>query len=92
MHITDAFWSFINFRRMGVFMDFERENGCSSAMERLKRYEKAGVKLFLDGVPTNTEHIIEKCVREDTAYMADYITDDVGNVREIRYDEVSHLS
>lgn len=81
---------FINSKRMGEFMDSESNKELLSVRERLERYEKAGIKLFLDGVPSNTEHIIEKCIREDTAYMADYIADDIGNVKEVRYDEISH--
>lgn len=81
---------FINSKRMGEFMDSESNKELLSVRERLERYEKAGIKLFLDGFPSNTEHIIEKCIREDTAYMADYIADDIGNVKEVRYDEISH--
>lgn len=73
-------------------MDSENSKELLSVRERLERYEKAGIKLFLDGVPTNTDHIIEQCVREDAAYMADYITDDTGNVKEVRYDEISHAT
>lgn len=79
-------------KQMGVGMDSENKIELPSVIERLKRYEKAGVKLFLDGIPTNSEHIMEKCVREDTVYMADYITDDTGNVKEVRYDEISHTT
>ena len=52
-------------------------------------YEKAGVKLYLDGNPSDADHILQKCVREDAVYMADYIADEAGKVKEIRYDQIS---
>ncbi|MDO4303594.1 MAG: hypothetical protein Q4D94_06715 [Bacillota bacterium] len=56
---------------------------------RLERMEKTGVKLYLNGVPSTTEYIIENCVNEDTVYMPDYVTDQNGKIKEIRYDLVS---
>lgn len=56
---------------------------------RLGRLEKEGIKLFFNGVPSTTEYIAKKCVREDTVYMPDYVTDGNGKVKEIRYDRIS---
>lgn len=67
----------------------EKEAYLSSVKKRLLQYEKAGVKLYLDGNPSDTDHIMKKCVKEDTAYMADYIADETGKVKEIRYDLIS---
>ena len=55
----------------------------------LSSVKKAGVKLYLDGNPSDTDHIMKKCVKEDAAYMADYIADETGKVKEIRYDLIS---
>ncbi len=70
-------------------MFVENKTNMSSVKKRLMKYEEAGVKLYLDGNPSDTDHILDKCVREDAAYMADYVTDEQGQVREIRYDAVS---
>lgn len=56
---------------------------------RLEKMEKTGVKLYLNGVPSTTEYIVENCIREDTVYMPDYVTDEYGRIKEIRYDKVS---
>ena len=56
---------------------------------RLKKLEKEGIKLFLNGVPSTTEYIIENCINEDTVYMPDYVTDECGKIKEIRYDRIS---
>ena len=63
----------------------EKEAYLSSVKKRLLQYEKAGVKLYLDGNPSDTDHIMKKCVKEDAAYMAD----ETGKVKEIRYDLIS---
>ena len=49
---------------------------------RLKKLEK-------EGIPSTTEFIVENCINEDTVYMPDYITDECGKIKEIRYDRIS---
>ncbi|MBQ8596262.1 MAG: hypothetical protein IJ409_00595 [Lachnospiraceae bacterium] len=60
-----------------------------SLRAQLSVLEKAGIKLYLNGIPSNTEYIVKNCVREDTVYMPDYITDEKGNIKEVRYDKIS---
>lgn len=55
----------------------------------LEQLEKEGVKLYLNGVPSTTEYIVNNCVNEDTVYMPDYVTDGRGRIKEIRYDRIS---
>lgn len=89
MHITVllVFEQISDRSENGMFV--ENKTNMSSVKKRLMKYEEAGVKLYLDGNPSDTDHILDKCVREDAAYMADYVTDEQGQVREIRYDAVS---
>lgn len=56
---------------------------------RLEQWEKAGTKLYLNGVPSTTEYIVNNCVNEDTVYMPDYVADERGRIKEIRYDRIS---
>lgn len=56
---------------------------------QLEKLEKEGIKLYLDGAPSTTEYIVNHCVNEDTVYMPDYVTDEEGRVKEIRYDRIS---
>lgn len=67
----------------------EKNADLSALRSRLQGYERRGVKLYFDGALSNTEYILKHCVMEDTAYMADYVTDREGKVREIRYDKIS---
>lgn len=55
---------------------------------QLEGMEKQGVKLYLNGVPSTTEFIINNCVNEDTVYMPDYVTDEHGKIKEVRYDRI----
>ena len=69
-------------------MTSKKKSDTSALKLRLERMEKQGVKLYLDGAPSTTEYIIRNCVNEDTVYMPDYVTDEHGIVKEIRYDRI----
>lgn len=60
-----------------------------SLLQILKKWEAAGIRLYMDGAPTSSEYIEKNCVKEDTLYMPDYITDKEGKIKEIRYDRIS---
>lgn len=60
----------------------------NSLKSQLEKLEKKGVKLYFDGAPSSTEDIVKKCVNEDTVYMPDYVTDENGKLKEIRYDRI----
>ena len=55
---------------------------------QLEKLEKKGIKLYLNGQPSTTEHIIKNCVNEDNIYMPDYVTDERGRIKEVRYDKI----
>ncbi len=75
--------------RMGEFMTQKNESDHVSLDERLRTMEKAGVRLYLDGLQVSSEKIALNCVREEALYMPDYVTDDEGRLKEIRYDKIS---
>ncbi len=55
----------------------------------LTRMEREGIGFYLNGKPSGTREIIRRCcVREDVAYMPDFVTDEEGRLKEVRYDEV----
>lgn len=54
----------------------------------LEKFEKSGIRLYLDGAPSTTDYIVENCVKEDAVYMPDYVMDENGKVKEIRYDRI----
>lgn len=61
-----------------------------SLKPQLEQMEKEGVILYLNGVPSTTEYIMKNCVNEDTMYMPDYVIDENGKLKEIRYDRIIH--
>lgn len=70
-------------------MTEKKEQDSFSIGEKLKKWEEAGIRLYLDGAPTSSEYIEENCVNEETLYMPDYVTDERGKLKEIRYDRIS---
>lgn len=57
--------------------------------EKLESVRKSGVSLFLEGKPASPKTIADKCVREDAIYMADYVLDEDGRLKELRYDRIT---
>jgi len=48
-----------------------------------------GVILYFEGRESSPEEIASKCCQEQGAvYMADYVLDDYGQLRELRYDKI----
>ena len=55
----------------------------------LAQMEREGVGCYLDGKPSHPEEIVHRCcVCEDTVYMPDFVTDETGRLKEVRYEEV----
>lgn len=79
-----------NLKRMGELMSENDELSFNSLKKRLEQWERAGIRLYLDGKLSSAESIVNICVEEDTLYMPDYITDNEGKITEIRYDRISH--
>ena len=58
-------------------------------LKQMKKFEKKGVDITLQGANIPLKDIAEACVvKERGSYMGDYIWDDHGNLQEIRYDKV----
>lgn len=49
---------------------------------------KQGTMLYMDGRLAPPSHISERMMREESGYMADYVMDEEGRVREIHYDKI----
>lgn len=56
--------------------------------KQLKEAENNGVSLFLEGRPATPKKIADMCLKEDTVYMADYVVDEEGKWKELRYDRI----
>lgn len=59
-----------------------------SIADSLERMQKAGAKFFVDGEQVSLDEALECTVREEHAYMADYIVSPAGKVEQVRFDKV----
>ncbi|MGN1204271.1 MAG: hypothetical protein ACI4SA_04355 [Lachnospiraceae bacterium] len=55
----------------------------------LYQVQEKGVSLYLEGKPADPMTIAYHCVCEEETYMADYVLDDAGILRELRYDRIT---
>ncbi len=67
-------------------MYYEEEQAFKKKLENIS---KSGVCLFLEGEPATPKQIAERCVCEESVYMADYVIDETGALKELRYDRVT---
>lgn len=59
--------------------------------KHLKKIRKQGVELYLEGRPASPEEIAKKYfVCEDAVYMPDFVTDEQGRLKQVRYDKVKY--
>ena len=73
---------------MGEIMTAKDERSLQPLRARLEEMEREGVKLYVNGRLATSEYIVRHCINEDTVYMPDYVTDESGRVKEIRYDKI----
>lgn len=58
---------------------------------KLRTVSETGVNLYLDGNLATPEEIALSCLNSSSLYMPDYVIDEEGRLRELRYDKVSHF-
>lgn len=68
----------------------EEEQKKQNFQKALKRYKKQGVSLFIENQLASPKKIAKMHLREDACYMADYVMDDNGTLREIRFDKINN--
>ncbi len=55
----------------------------------LEAYEKSGVSMKLDNHPASPMQIVSAhMIREERAYMRDYVWDDKGHVKELTFHNI----
>ena len=60
-------------------------------LSNLSTISKKGITLYLNGLSSTPDEIADICVNEDTLYMPDYVMDELGVLKEIRYDKVVYM-
>ena len=101
-NISQTFWETVNtdFDRwqnkenkismevLYYFMEAEKKNTKKQMEQDLTASLKKGAVLYLDGTLSSPKKISSAVFREDHFYMADFVTDERGYIREIRYDTI----
>lgn len=55
----------------------------------LEQMSQSGVELFVDGQAVLPVEAVSKAVHENSPYMADYVLDASGVIKQIRFDKVT---
>lgn len=55
----------------------------------LEQMRQSGVGLFVDGRAALPIEVVTKAVRENSPYMADYVLDNAGIIKQVRFDKVT---
>ena len=57
----------------------------------LEHINKRGITIFLNGIPSSPSAVTDVLfVNEDDSFMRDYVTDEKGVWRELRFDKIQH--
>ena len=99
-NISQTFWKTVNMdfdfgkiRKISMevlnyFMEAEKKNTKKQMEQDLTASLKKGAVLYLDGTLSSPKKISSAVFREDHFYMADFVTDERGYIKEIRYDSI----
>lgn len=58
-------------------------------IDELSKAVNNGATLYIDDKVAGPETIADCCMEEKAVYMPDYVLDESGNVKEIRFDKVT---
>ena len=73
----------------GIFMQQKRAFSGQTLLIELQNYEKQGISIWLEGLPSNSAEVSEAmCVREDNNYMRDYVFQK-GALSQVRFDKIT---
>ena len=72
-------------------MDITDKESYRSLYSELKQYEKRGIDILMDGYQVSPMQIVTAhMVKEENAYMRDYVWDDKGDVKELGFHSISN--
>lgn len=66
----------------------DKESGRDSVLTIWRQLEGEGVEFFVDGKSVSMKDAASLAVKEDSAYMADYVWGTAGRIQQVRLDKV----
>lgn len=70
-------------------MSYHMEREQRQLLMELRGFERQGISIWLEGSPSDPYTVSRAMsVREETAYMRDYVYDKEGVLRELRFDRI----
>lgn len=65
------------------------QQGAKQALEdQLNVICKDEFEVYMDNEKTTLDEALERCVRECSVYMPDYVLDEKGNLKQVRFDRI----
>ena len=65
------------------------QQGAKHALEyQLNVICKDKFEVYMDNKRTTLDEALERCVRECSIYMPDYVLDENGNLKQVRFDRI----
>ena len=58
-------------------------------IRELEEYRKNGCIICLNGRPSAPERVISACLREESSYMRDFVSDDQSRIRKVDFIEIT---
>ena len=72
-------------------MDITDKESYRSLYSDVKQYEKRGIDILMDGYQVSPMQIVtSRRVKDEKAYMRDYVWDDKGDVKELGFHSISN--
>ena len=74
----------------GILMHVKKSKQYQELFRELSKYERSGVQINMDGRPASPLQIMNAhMVKEESTYMRDYILDDEGHLKELRFHDLN---
>lgn len=69
----------------------KKEKEYRELFEELSKYEKAGIRMEIDGIPASPLQIVSAhMVREEKTYMRDYIAESNGVIKKVNFQQLDN--
>lgn len=57
-------------------------------LDYLERLQQEGTEIYMDGEAMSAGEVMRRTVEEECMYMADYVLEKSGKIKQVRFDKV----